>query len=49
MAQPVRLQDARLTQYLQLFSGVFTLPQWKYFVTVLLGLVQCDERHTLPA
>jgi hypothetical protein len=49
MAQPVRLQDARLAQYLRLFSGVFTLPQWKYFVTVLMGLVQCDERHTLSA
>lgn len=49
MAQPIHIRDARLSQYLQLFSGVFSLPQWKYFVTVLLGLVECDERRTLSA
>jgi hypothetical protein len=43
------VQDARLVQYMQAFSAVFTLPQWKYFVTVLLGLVHCDERRTLSA
>jgi hypothetical protein len=49
MPQPVHIQDARLAQYLQLFSPVFSLPQWKYFVTVLLGLLHCDERRTLSA
>ena len=49
MPQPIHIQDARLAQYMQLFSGVFTLPQWKYFVTVLLGLLHCDERRTLSA
>jgi hypothetical protein len=49
MPQPIRIQDARLAQYMRLFSGVFTLPQWKYFVTVLLGLLHCDERRTLSA
>jgi hypothetical protein len=49
MPQPIRLCDARLAQYLRLFSRKFSLPQWKYFVTVLLGLVHCDERHTLSA
>lgn len=49
MAQPIHLRDARLTQYLQLFRGVFSLPQWKYLVTVLLGLLHCDERRTLSA
>jgi hypothetical protein len=49
MAQPIHLCDARLAQYLRLFSDKFSLPQWKYFVTVLLGLVQCDERRTLSA
>ena len=39
MPQPIHIQDARLAQYMQLFSGVFTLLQWKYFVTVLLGLL----------
>ncbi len=32
-----------------MFSDVFSLPQWKYFVTVLLGLVHCDERRTPSA
>jgi hypothetical protein len=49
VAQPIHLCDARLAHYLRLFSGQFSLPQWKYFVTVLLGLVQCDERRTLSA
>ncbi len=49
MPQPIHIQDARLAQYIRLFSGVFTLPQWKYFVTVLLGLLHCDERRTLSA
>jgi Transposase DDE domain len=49
MPQPINLQDVRLAQYLRLFSEVFSLPQWKYFVTVLLGLLHCDERHTLSA
>jgi hypothetical protein len=47
MPQAIHLCDVRLAQYLRLFSGKFSLPQWKYFVTVLLGLVHCDERHTL--
>ena len=41
------VQDARLVQYMQAFSAVFTLPQWKYFVTVLLGLLHCDEHLVL--
>lgn len=49
MPQPINIQDARLAQYLRLFSSVFSLPQWKYFVTVLLGLLHCDERRTLSA
>ena len=49
MAHPIHLCDARLAQYLRLFSSKFSLPQWKYFVTVLLGLVHCDERRTLSA
>jgi len=43
------VQDAHLVQYAQAFSAVFSLPQWKYFVTVLLGLLHCDERRTLSA
>ena len=49
MPHPMIVQDARLVQYVQAFSTVFSLPQWKYFVTVLLGLLHCDERRTLSA
>ncbi len=49
MPQPIHIRDVRLAQYLRLFSGVFSLPQWKYFVTALLGLLHCDERRTLSA
>lgn len=49
MPQPVHIRDARLTQYMRVFSSVFSLPQWKYFVTVLLGLLHCDERRSLSA
>jgi len=49
MPQPIHIRDARLTRYLHRFSGVFSRPQWKYFVTVLLGLLHCDERRTLSA
>ncbi len=31
MPQPIHIQDARLAQYMQLFSGVFTLPQVTIF------------------
>jgi len=37
MPQSIHIRDARLTRYLHRFSGVFSLPQWKYFVTVLLA------------
>lgn len=47
--QPIHIRNVRLTQYLRLFSSVFNLPQWKYFVTVLLGLLHCDERRSLSA
>jgi len=49
MPQPIHIRDMRLAQYLRLFSGVFSLPQWKCFVTVLLGLLHRDERRTLSA
>jgi hypothetical protein len=49
MPQPVHIRDVRLTQYLRVFSSAFSLPQWKYFVTVLLGLLHCDERRSLSA
>lgn len=47
MAQPVIVQDATLRQFARSLAGVFSLPQWKYFVIVLLGLLQGDAAHTL--
>jgi hypothetical protein len=32
---------------MQMACSVFSLQQWKYFVTVLLGLLKCDETRTL--
>ena len=47
MAQPVIVQDASLVQFTQGLRSAFRLPQWKYFVIVLLGLIECDGRRTL--
>lgn len=47
MAQPIIIQDANLRNYLQGFRGVFSMPQWKYFVTVLLGMIHCRASRTL--
>jgi len=47
MPQPVIIQDATLRQFARSLGAIFTLPQWKYFVTVLLGLLHGDETHTL--
>lgn len=38
---------APLRKYLELFRPCFSHRQWKYFVTVLLGLSQHKGRHTL--
>jgi hypothetical protein len=47
MAQPIIIQDATLRNYLQPFRAVFSVPQWKYFVTVLMGLIHCQASRTL--
>jgi hypothetical protein len=38
MAQLNINQDATLRNYLEAFHPKFNAPQWKYFVTVLMGL-----------
>lgn len=40
------LSDA-LRQDLEIFRPCFRKRQWKYFVIVPLGLVECEERKTL--
>jgi SRSO17 transposase len=36
-----------LRHYLTLFAGCFSQPQYKYFVTILLGLMLCPSGRTL--
>ena len=47
MAQPIIIQDVTLRNYLRAFQHVFGVPQWKYFVTVLMGLIHCQASRTL--
>ena len=47
MAQPIIIQDVALRNYLKAFQPVFGIPQWKYFVTVLMGLIHCQASRTL--
>jgi hypothetical protein len=39
--------DARLRQFIDAFGACWSWPQKRHFVTVLLGLLQCQEAHTL--
>jgi hypothetical protein len=47
MAQPIIIQEATLRNYLETFRDFFSAPQWKYFVTVLMGLIHCQASRTL--
>ncbi len=47
MPKPMICLSAALRKYLELFRSCFSQRQWKYFVTVLLGLVEYEGRHTL--
>ncbi|MDD5370611.1 MAG: hypothetical protein PHQ40_16135 [Anaerolineaceae bacterium] len=46
MAQPIIIQDASIRNYLSGLQRVFGAPQWKYFVTVLMGLIHCQASRT---
>lgn len=39
--------DASLRQFAEAFHACFSRPQFRHFVTVLVGLLQCLEPHTL--
>jgi len=41
--------DARLRQFVRAFRPCFSLPQYRYFVIVLLALMLCQEPRTLTA
>jgi hypothetical protein len=49
MPLPIVCASSTLCQFWNALAPLFSKPQWRYFVTVLLGLVQCDERHTMTA
>ncbi len=47
MPKPIVCLSEQLSQYLEAFRDCFSKRQWKYFVTVLLGLIECDGRKTM--
>lgn len=47
MPKPIVCLSEQLRQYLEAFRPCFSKRQWKYFVTVLLGLTECEERKTM--
>jgi hypothetical protein len=47
MPKPIICLSEQLRQYLEIFRPCFSKRQWKYFVTVLLGLIECEERKTM--
>lgn len=47
MRLPIVCLDPRLRQFLSQFAGCFSQPQYKYFVTILLGLMLCQSGRTL--
>ncbi len=47
MPQPILCLDAQVRQFAERFRSVFSKPQYEYFVTVLLGLLECEGRRTL--
>jgi SRSO17 transposase len=47
MSLPIMCLDGQLRQYLEYFLVCFNGPQWRHFVTVLLGLMQVEGRSTL--
>jgi hypothetical protein len=47
MPKPIVCLSEQLSHYLEAFRTCFSKRQWKYFVTVLLGLIECEERKTM--
>lgn len=47
MPKPIVCLSVELSQYMEVFRPCFSKRQWKYFVIVLLGLIECDERRTM--
>jgi len=47
MPKPIVCLSDQLRQFVTTFRTCFTKRQWKYFVIVLLGLIECEERRTM--
>lgn len=47
MAHPIVIQDCTLRKYLSEFQEVIRSSQWRYFETVLMGLIHCEASRTL--
>jgi DDE superfamily endonuclease len=47
MPVPIICLDDELRHFAERFAVLFSQPQYQYFVTVLLGLMQCEGRRTL--
>ena len=47
MPKPIVCLSSALSQFAEAFRPCFSQRQWKYFVIVLLGLIECEGRRTL--
>ena len=47
MPKPIVCLSDQLRQFVTVFRTCFTKRQWKYFVIVLLALIECEERQTM--
>jgi hypothetical protein len=47
MPQPLICLDEEVRHFAERFRSAFSKPQYQYFVTVLLGLLECEGKRTL--
>jgi hypothetical protein len=47
MPKPIVCLSEQLRQFAEIFRSCFSKRQWKYFVIVLLGLIECEERKAM--
>ncbi len=47
MPQPIICLDEEVRYFAERFRSLFSKPQYQYFVTVLLGLMECEGKRTL--
>ena len=45
MPKPIACLSEQLSQYLETICSCFSKRQWKYFVTILLELIEYEERN----